>query len=203
MIIKDIEFIGSFTKNKQCPQGSIPEFAFIGRSNVGKSSLINMLCGRRSLARVSKTPGKTQQLNYFLINKEWHLVDLPGYGFARTSKFNLRAWEKMIEEYLRLRENLVCTFVLLDLRLEAQQVDIEFINWMGKNEIPFVMVYTKADKLKKREIGANQERIQKEFLKYWNDLPQQFVTSSEKNIGREEMLAFIEDVLNSLEENNE
>jgi len=203
MIIKDIDFIGSFTKNKQCPKDGIPEFAFIGRSNVGKSSLINMLCGRRSLARVSKTPGKTQQLNYFLINKEWHLVDLPGYGFARTSKFNLRAWEKMIEEYLRLRENLVCTFVLLDLRLEAQQVDIEFINWMGKNEIPFVMVYTKADKLKKREIEINQERIQIEFLKYWNDLPQQFVTSSEKNLGREEMLEFIKGVLNSLEESNE
>lgn len=203
MLIRDIEFIGSFTKNKQCPEGDLPEFAFIGRSNVGKSSLINMLCGRRSLARVSKTPGKTQQLNYFLINKEWYLVDLPGYGFARTSKFNLRAWEKMIEQFLRLRENVVCTFVLLDLRLEAQQVDIEFINWMGKNGIPFVIVYTKADKLKKAEIIRNQERIQKELLKYWNDLPQQFITSSEKQIGKEEMLNFIEEVNKSLAQNNE
>lgn len=203
MDIQQIDFIGSFTKNKQCPKMEHPEFAFIGRSNVGKSSLINMLCDRKNLARVSKTPGKTQQLNYFLIDKSWYIVDLPGYGYARTSKFNLRAWEIMIEEFLRLRETLQCTFILIDLRLEPQQIDIEFINWMGKNGIPFVIVFTKADKLKKSERNANQMRFKKEMLKYWNELPQQFVTSSEKREGRDEILNFIERINNGTADEEE
>jgi len=196
MHIEDVRFVGSFKKESQCPKAKRPEFAFIGRSNVGKSSLINMLCNRKGVAKVSNTPGKTQSINYFDIDDKWYLVDLPGYGYARTSKKDRGSWEKMIERYLIVRENLQIAFVLLDIRHELQAIDKEFINWMGENGIPFAIVFTKKDKLKKAQVPVNIERIQKELLKYWNSLPQQFTTSSEKHEGREEILDFIEELSN-------
>ncbi len=196
MHIEEVSFVGSFKKESQCPKDKRPEFAFIGRSNVGKSSLINMLCNRKGVAKVSNTPGKTQSINYFDIDDKWYLVDLPGYGYARSSKKDRSAWEKMIERYLIVRENLQVAFVLIDLRHELQAIDREFINWMGENSIPFCLVYTKMDKLKKAQVKTNIARIQNELLKYWNSLPQQFTTSSEKHIGREEILDFIEELSN-------
>lgn len=192
MIIKEIDFIGSFPSETKCPKGQLPEYAFIGRSNVGKSSLINMLCQRKEVARVSKTPGKTQLLNFFLINRSWFLVDLPGYGYAKISKSQRKKWQQMIERYLSQRQNLQCAFVLLDSRHRLQTIDQEFINWMGLARVPFVIVYTKTDKLTKTQKIENIELIQKDLLEHWNELPQQFITSSEKHIGREEVMQFIE-----------
>jgi len=196
MHIEEVRFIGSFKKESQCPKERKPEFAFIGRSNVGKSSLINMLCNRKGVAKVSNTPGKTQSINYFDIDDQWFLVDLPGYGYARTSKKDRSSWEKMIERYLLIRENLQVAFVLIDIRHELQEIDKEFINWLGENQIPFNIVYTKMDKLKKAQISTNVKKIQSELLKYWNSLPQQFITSSEKHVGREEILNFIKELAN-------
>jgi GTP-binding protein len=196
MVIREIEFVGSFEKESQCPKQNKPEYAFIGRSNVGKSSLINMLCQRKSLARVSNTPGKTQTLNFFDINSEWYLVDLPGYGYAKISKKMRAKWEKMIEYYLVHRPNLQLAFVLLDSRIPLQKIDLEFINWLGSLAIPFAIVYTKTDKLKKLEKKKNIERIRKGLLEYWNSLPDEFITSSETGEGREELLAFITDLNN-------
>jgi GTP-binding protein len=195
--VKTSSFVGSFPKESACPKTELPEYAFIGRSNVGKSSLINMLCSRKEIAKVSKTPGKTQLLNFFLINESWHLVDLPGYGFAKISKSMRRSWEKMIEHYLVRRENLKCAFVLIDLRLELQKIDLEFINWLGSMQIPFVIVFTKSDGVKPAKHDEHVHRITNELLKYWNSLPEHFVTSSSKSEGREEILAFIERLNNS------
>ncbi len=192
MNIREITFTGSFPNYRQCPNGLMPEYAFIGRSNVGKSSLINMLTNRRSLARVSSTPGKTQLLNYFLIDKKWFLVDLPGYGYAAVSKKKRREFEQMINQYLQRREMLQCTFVLIDLRIPPQAKDLEFMNWLGANAIPFVIAFTKADKLKKKEITQNLERFKEEMLKQWEELPTYFVTSAVKKEGRDEVLEFIE-----------
>lgn len=197
MVIKDVSFVGSFEHEWQCPKVKKPEYAFIGRSNVGKSSLINMLSGRKSIAKVSNTPGKTQTLNYFDINKEWYLVDLPGYGFAKVSKTKKIKWERMIERYLQQRENLVCTFVLLDSRHKLQKIDLEFINSLGQMQVPFVIVYTKTDKLKRAQVPIHIKQLQNGLLEYWDELPQQFVTSSEKGVGREEILSFIEDLNNN------
>ena len=194
MEFRDIQFIGSFPEYRQCPKGLLPEYAFIGRSNVGKSSLINMLTNRRSLARVSSTPGKTQLLNYFLINKKWHLVDLPGYGYAVVSKKKRREFEQMINQYLMRREMLQCTFVLIDLRIPPQAKDLEFINWLGANQIPFAIVFTKADKLKKAEVPKNLAQFKEAMLEHWEELPTFFVTSSEKKVGREEILTYIEGI---------
>ena len=196
MHIEEVRFVGSFKKESQCPKDRKPEFAFIGRSNVGKSSLINMLCNRKGIAKVSNTPGKTQSINYFEIDDQWYLVDLPGYGYARTSKKDRGSWEKMIERFLLIRENLQVAFVLIDIRHELQEIDKEFINWLGENKIPFNIVYTKMDKLKKAQINTQVSKIQSELLKYWNSLPQQFITSSEKHEGREEILHFIKDLAN-------
>jgi len=196
MHIEEVSFIGSFKKESQCPKEKRPEFAFIGRSNVGKSSLINMLCARKGIAKVSNTPGKTQSINYFDIDEKWYLVDLPGYGYARTSKKDRSGWEKMIERFLVIRENLQVAFVLIDIRHDLQDIDREFINWMGENSIPFNIVFTKKDKLKKAQVKRNVDKIHNELLKYWNSLPQHFITSSEKHEGREEILDFIEELAN-------
>jgi len=192
--MKTIDFTGSFPTYRICPNDNKPEFAFIGRSNVGKSSLINMLTSRKSLARVSKQPGKTQHLNFYLINKEWYLVDLPGYGYAKTSKKLRREFEVMINQYLERRMTLQCTFVLIDIRIPPQTIDMDFINWLGANQIPFSIVFTKADKNKEK---VNQEKIElfkTEMLKTWEALPQFFVTSSVSSEGKEELLDYIQSV---------
>lgn len=197
MEIKEVAFIGSFERESQCPQDMVPEYAFIGRSNVGKSSLINMLCNRKGLAKVSNTPGKTQTINYFRVDDSWHLVDLPGYGYAKISKKMRQKWEDMIERYLITRPQLQVIFVLIDSRHDLQSIDLEFINWLGDRRVPFVLVYTKIDKLKKAEVAQNVEKIQTGLLQYWNALPDQFITSSEKKDGRQEILDFIGDLNNN------
>lgn len=194
MEVKKTTFIGSFPSVTKCPQDDRPEYAFIGRSNVGKSSLINMLCGQKNLAHTSKKPGKTQLLNYFLIDDSWYLVDLPGYGYARISKTKRKEWEKMIEGYLIKRTTLQCAFVLIDCNIPPQALDIEFVNWLGERRIPFVIVYTKADRLTSKKLEENISQIQESLLEHWNELPQQFVTSANKGMGRQEILDFIETV---------
>lgn len=185
-------FAGSFPSIRQCPQDNKPEYAFIGRSNVGKSSLINMLCDRKNLAKVSNRPGKTQTLNFYLMEKSWYVVDLPGYGYAKISKKKRFEWEKMIEGYLLKRDTLGCAFVLIDLNVPPQAIDMEFVNWMGKMQIPFVIVYTKTDRMGLNLRNKNLKIFQDEMHKYWNELPQQFITSAEKKIGGEEILEFIQ-----------
>jgi GTP-binding protein len=192
MNIKEVEFIASFPKVNACPVDGKPEFAFIGRSNVGKSSLINMLCLKKGLAKVSVTPGKTQLLNYFVINGGWYLVDLPGYGYARASKDKKAGFGKMIRDYLTQRLPLVVAFVLIDSRHELQKIDKEFIDWCGENNVPFCIVFTKVDKLGKNQVQSNVQTIRRELLKTWNELPAQFITSSETKEGREDILNFIE-----------
>ncbi len=194
MDIKTADYSASYPRLTACPNQTIPEYAFIGRSNVGKSSLINMLMGRKELARVSKKPGKTQMLNFFIVNKKWNLVDLPGYGYAKISKTKRNEWRKMIEGYLQKREQLQCAFILLDSNIKAQQIDIDFMNWMGEARVPFVIVYTKADRSKPVELETNIKAIQTTILEYWNELPQQFITSSNSGEGRDEILSFIEEV---------
>lgn len=197
MEVHDVAFAGSFDREGACPKVDMPEYAFIGRSNVGKSSLINMLTGRRDIAKVSKTPGKTQLINYFRINNSWHLVDLPGYGFARISKKKIADWEKMIERYLLLRQNLGCAFVLIDIRHPLQRIDSEFISWMGERQVPFVLIFTKADKLAESQIKENVKRITDELMKTWHTLPPYFVTSSANKHGRQELLNYIGDLNNN------
>lgn len=195
MKINHTVFIGSYPKVGQCPRDERPEYAFIGRSNVGKSSLINMLAGRKEIARISKTPGKTQLLNYYLVNDEWYLVDLPGYGYAQISKRKRQEWERMIRAYLLNRMNLQCAFVLVDANIPPQQIDVEFINWLGEIRVPFVIVFTKTDRLRIQEkLESNLAAIRTELLQYWNELPQQFITSSRRGEGREEILSFIEQI---------
>jgi len=198
MNIKSAEFIISNSDVKKCPSDSLPEYAFIGRSNVGKSSLINALTEVKNLAKTSGKPGKTQLINHFLINKEWFLVDLPGYGYAKTSKSNIQKWTAFIEEYLLTRENLVNTFILLDARLEPQKIDVEFMTWCGEHGIPFSMVFTKADKLSKNAVQKNLAAYKREMLKDWEELPPIFVTSSETKEGREELLNYIDEVNQTL-----
>ncbi len=195
MNIKDVTFIASYQKESACPKDGRPEFAFIGRSNVGKSSLINMLTNKKGLAKVSVTPGKTQLINLFEINQTWYLVDLPGYGYARTSKDTKKGFQKMISDYLTDRTSLVTAFILIDCRHELQKIDKEFIEWCGENEVPFNLVFTKADKLGKNVLHSNISNIKKELLKTWQELPQNFVTSSETKEGKDEILKFISDVM--------
>ena len=197
MDIKSAEFVSSFVALDKLPKPTLPEFAFIGRSNVGKSSLINMLSGRKNLAKTSVTPGKTQTINHFIINKNWYLVDLPGYGYARTSKQMRRKWEGFISDYLLKRENLYCTFVLLDSRLEPQKIDIEFMEWLATKQIPFAMVFTKIDKLKKQEMVTHIERYKRFMLQNWEELPLIFLTSSENKTGKENLLEYIEQVIHN------
>ena len=194
MIIKTAEFVISNTDLKLCPTDKKPEYAFIGRSNVGKSSLINMLTNNKKLAKTSGTPGKTQLINHFIINEEWYVVDLPGYGYAKVSKTSRFKWEKFISEYLREREELVNVFVLLDSRLEPQKIDIEFMNWCGEKGIPFSMVFTKTDKLSSSALQKNLAKYKTEMTKHWAELPPVFVTSSVSKFGREKMLNYIESI---------
>jgi GTP-binding protein len=191
MQVKSAAFVASAAQLNQCPPGKIPEFAFIGRSNVGKSSLINMLTGIKGLAKTSSTPGKTQLLNYFIINNQWHLVDLPGYGFAKVSREQREKWEKRLYEYLSKRENLYCVFVLVDARLEPQKNDVEMINWLGKNGVPMAIVYTKTDKVKPLQLETNITAMHNTLLRFWEQLPPIMLTSSEDKSGKEELLSFI------------
>jgi len=194
MIIRSAAFIGSFTKTSQCPTRKIPEYAFIGRSNVGKSSLINLLCERKALANVSNQPGKTQHLNYYLINDKWHLTDLPGFGYAKISKKKRADWEKMIRNYLINRKTLGCVFMLIDGSIPPQKIDLEFITKLGEMRIPFVIVFTKIDKGKKMKGEAYRQQFKDKLLEEWEDLPQIFMTSSIDRTGRDEILDFIESV---------
>ena len=192
MDIKEAKFIISNTDIKLCPTDGMPEYAFIGRSNVGKSSLINMITEKKDLAKTSGRPGKTQLINHFLINKEWYLVDLPGYGYAKASKSSRNQWEKFISEYLMKRETLINIFVLIDSRLEVQKIDLEFMSWCAENQLPFSMVFTKIDKLSSSALQKNLAAYKKEMLKYWEELPPVFTTSAESKFGREKLLNYIE-----------
>jgi GTP-binding protein len=203
MDIHSADFVKSSTTNAQCPEDvSKPEFAFIGRSNVGKSSLINMLVQRKNLAKTSNTPGKTQTINHFIVNSEWFLVDLPGYGYASVGRKLRKGWSKMTEDYLTKRENLFCTFILIDARLEPQKIDFEFIEWMGSKGLPLAIVMTKADKLTQHDVAKSKKTIQAKLLEVWEELPPFFVTSSEKKSGRKEILQFIKNALRSNESND-
>lgn len=192
MLIKTARFVGSFTNISQCPPPNCPEYAFIGRSNVGKSSLINMLTGFGELAKVSSTPGKTQAINHFSINEQWFLVDLPGYGYAKISKTQREKWQQMIRQYLNRRDNLQCVFLLIDSRIPPQTSDLEFINWLGEMHIPFVIVFTKIDNRKYKP--QNIEEFKTAMLQTWDALPQMFLTSAVKKHGRDEVLQFIDDI---------
>lgn len=193
MEIKESKFVMSNTDHRMCPPPVLPEFAFIGRSNVGKSSLINMLTQRKNLARISVQPGKTQLINHFLIDDRWYLVDLPGYGYAKVSKKSRAQWQRMIDGYLTHRINLMCTFILVDLRIEPQANDQEMIDKFGANQWPFALVFTKADKLKPAEVTTNYELYRQSLLERWEELPPMFITSAEKATGRDEVLAFIDE----------
>ncbi len=200
MEIKNAAFVKSSTQESDCPEATIPEYAFIGRSNVGKSSLINMLTNRKKLAKTSSTPGKTQLINHFIINDSWYLVDLPGYGWARVSKKSKADWKRMIDNYLKTRENLVNVFVLIDLRHEPQKIDLDFIQWLGEEGIPFCIVFTKADKLGKTRIQSNQVNYKKTLEKNWEELPRMFISSSEQKVGKREILEFIDSVNQSIDQ---
>ena len=195
MEIKAATFSISSAKISQCPQDTKAEFAFIGRSNVGKSSLINMLTNHKGLAKTSATPGKTLLINHFLINNEWYIVDLPGYGFAKRSKSVQRSIEEMISSYILRREQLVNVFLLIDVRHNPQKIDIEFMTWLGENGIPFSIVFTKADKLSAAQLRQNVDNYMKSLLETWEELPPYFVTSSEKKQGREPLLDYIEGII--------
>lgn len=193
MKITSTDYIGSFVKTADCPSPDMPEYAFIGRSNVGKSSLINMLTGRRKLAHVSGNPGKTQTINFFRINESWNLVDLPGYGFAKVSQNQRKQWKKMIEHYIRERKNLVTLFVLIDSRHQPQKSDLEFINQLGEWRIPFVLIFTKTDKTKQRSVQQNIQAFFREMRKQWEFLPVYFLSSAVKGTGRASILEYIEE----------
>lgn len=194
MRITKAEFIISNTDYKKCPESNLPEYAFIGRSNVGKSSLINSLTGRKSLAKISGTPGKTQLINHFLINESWYMVDLPGYGYAKTSKGMRKKFQEINTTYILNRQNLMCLFVLLDSRHEPQKVDMEFMEFLGTNGVPFAMIFTKGDKLSGAKLEKNIENYKTEMLKTWEFLPEIFKTSAINSMGTEELLEYIDGV---------
>ena len=200
MEIKNAEFTISAPNVSMCPADTKPEYAFIGRSNVGKSSLINMLCNNKKLAKTSATPGKALLINHFVINKEWYLVDLPGYGFAKRSKTEIKKLDQMIRGYILQREQLVNVFVLVDIRLEPQKIDLEFINWLGESGIPFAIVFTKADKLNVTKTKASVALYEKTLSETWEELPRMFITSSEKKTGKDDILNYIEEINKSLKE---
>ena len=198
MNVAHAEFVVSNTKVEKCPKSKIPEYAFIGRSNVGKSSLINMLCNRKNLAKTSSRPGKTQLINHFLINNQWHLVDLPGYGYARVSKTKKKTFQKFIVDYFVKRKELIAAFLLIDLRHKPQTIDLEFMHWLGENWIPFSIVFTKADKLKEKEIKNNIYEYFKRLKDDWEEIPKHFITSSEKSMGKDELLSYINNINHSI-----
>jgi len=193
-MIKQARFLISNTDVKKCPPADKPEYAFIGRSNVGKSSLINMLANQKNLAKVSNLPGKTQLINHFVIDDKWYLVDLPGYGYAKISASVKEKFQKLISDYILNRENLYCLFVLIDVRHSPQEIDIEFITWLGENHIPFSIIFTKADKLGKIATAKKVEDYTTELHKYWEELPPVFVSSSLKGTGKEEIISYIESI---------
>ena len=198
MEIKSAEFVISNTDVKKCPAGNFPEYAFIGRSNVGKSSLINMLTGKKGLAMTSQKPGKTLLINHFMINNNWFLVDLPGYGFAQHGKEGRENIQRIIEDYILEREQLTNLFVLLDCRHEAQKIDLEFMEWLGENGVPFSIIFTKIDKISKGRLKENLKAYQDKLLESWEELPPILLSSSEKKEGREDILSYIEDINKSL-----
>lgn len=203
MDITSAEFVVSNSRADMCPQTHLPEYAFIGRSNVGKSSLINMLTKNPKLAMTSATPGKTLLINHFLINKEWYLVDLPGYGYAQRGKKMMEKIQKLIEYYVLERKQMTCLFVLIDSRLEPQRIDLEFIEWLGENGIPFALIFTKADKQSVGKTKASVNRFLNTLKEQWEELPPHFISSSEKKTGRQEILDYIEQVNRSLKEQAE
>ena len=198
MKITSAEFVISNSDVAKCPTNSLPEYAFIGRSNVGKSSLINMLTSRKSLAKTSGRPGKTQLINHFIINKSWYLVDLPGYGYARVSKSAKKTFQKFITNYFSKRKQLISAFVLVDIRHKPQPIDMEFMQWLGENLIPFSIIFTKADKLKPKAIDNHVEDYKTVMLETWEEMPNYFVTSASKKVGKDEVLNYIETINNSL-----
>ena len=194
MVIKTAEFVISNTKLSLCPEPNKPEYAFIGRSNVGKSSLINYITDHKKLAKTSGKPGKTQLINHFIINDEWYLVDLPGYGYAQTSKTNRQKWEAFISDYILHRENLINLFVLIDCRLPAQKIDLEFMEWLGEKGVPFSIVFTKTDKLTSSKLNKNLLAYKKEMLKAWEEMPINFSTSASGKMGKEPILNYIKTI---------
>lgn len=203
MKINTAEFIISNSEASKCPKDFLPEYAFIGRSNVGKSSLINMLTNHKKLAKTSAKPGKTQLINHFLINKNWFLVDLPGYGYAKVSKKTKSVFQQFITDYFETREQLVCAFVLIDVRHEAQAIDVEFMAYMGENEIPFCIIFTKADKISKSKIDSNIAAYKKQMMaNNWAEMPPYFVTSSLESTGKEALLEYIDELNQNIFKNN-
>lgn len=198
MEIKQAAFVVSNTQVAKCPTHKLPEYAFIGRSNVGKSSLINMLTNHKGLAKTSSKPGKTQLINHFLISKEWYLVDLPGYGYAKVSKQSKKTFQQFITDYFKKRRELVCAFVLVDIRHEPQKIDLEFMQWLGENAIPFAIVFTKADKLTEKQIQEHVASYSEILLQQWEEMPPYFITSSENRLGKEDLLSYIETINQSL-----
>jgi ribosome biogenesis GTP-binding protein ysxC len=198
MEIKQAAFVVSNTQVAKCPTHKLPEYAFIGRSNVGKSSLINMLTNHKGLAKTSSKPGKTQLINHFLINKEWYLVDLPGYGYAKVSKQSKKTFQQFITDYFKKRRELVNAFVLVDIRHEPQKIDLEFMQWLGENAIPFAIVFTKADKLTEKQIQEHVTSYREILLQQWEEMPPYFITSSENRLGKEDLLSYIETINQSL-----
>ena len=194
MNVAHAEFVVSNTKVDLCPKTNLPEYAFIGRSNVGKSSLINMLCNKKKLAKTSSRPGKTQLINHFLINKKWYLVDLPGYGYARASKTQKKTFQKFIIDYFTKRKELVSAFLLIDIRHNPQPIDMDFLRWLGENFIPFSIVFTKADKIKEKDLERKVSDYLLKLKEEWESLPQYFVTSSEKKLGQESILNYIKQI---------
>lgn len=192
MKIKSAEFVISNSEVSRCPETTLPEYAFIGRSNVGKSSLINMLTGRKNLAKTSGKPGKTQLINHFLINDTWHLVDLPGYGYAQVSKSVKKTFQKFITAYFEQREQMLCAFVLIDSRHEAQPIDMEFMQYLGKGGIPFCIIFTKADKLKPKPLERNIANYKSQMLEIWEGMPPYFITSAESGLGKDDVLDYIQ-----------
>ncbi len=191
-MIHEVRFEGSYPSVSHLPRNGWPEFAFVGRSNVGKSSLINLLTDRKQIARVSKQPGKTQSINLYIVDEQWALVDLPGYGYARESKKKRAIWQKMVENYLVSSQNLQVAFVLVDINIPPQKRDIDFINWIGKNHVPFCIIYTKTDKLKSRQLKTNRKVFCEAMLEYWEWLPEQFAVSAVDRSGKKEVLQYIE-----------
>tara|TARA_B100002019_G_scaffold285583_1_gene294757 strand:+ start:1174 stop:1767 length:594 start_codon:yes stop_codon:yes gene_type:complete len=197
MIIKDAKFIKSSSNISECPQKDYPEFIFLGRSNVGKSSLINMLLGRKKLSKISSKPGKTQLINHFLINEDLYFVDLPGYGWAKTSKSNRQNWDIMTKNFLLKSDKLSLIFILIDIRIDPQKIDINYINYIGKNKLPLNIIFTKSDKINKSSIKESVESFLNELSNYWSPLPNYFISSSKTGVGREEILNYIHEITQS------